>query len=802
MRVVVAVCLVLCTLGAFSQTITVKDHESNQVVVGAHVENVRTHKIQASDGFGRVVLEDYRHSDTLYISSVEHRRYIVYPDDLKYGKLVRLYRKVNMVDAAEIIHPRPGRDVRVGDTPQTVAVLGAAEVKNKNPQTTAHLLEGSGQVLVQRSQMGGGSPIMRGFEASKVLLVVDGVRLNNAIYRSGHLQNAISIDNNVLQQAELVFGPNSVIYGSDALGGVIHFRTKDPIFAETDQEPHIFGGVVSRLSSANQEKTFHAHVGIGGTKVASLTSVSKSNFGDLKMGTVRDHGDETWGLIPYYASFEEGVDQSLNNPDPLVQRGTGYEQIDFLQKFSLKAGDKVDLSANFQFSTTTNVPRFDRLNDVRNGKVRWAEWYYGPQKRLMFAVQALVRDTTRIFDHVSITTAIQRIDEDRIQRRLGNATRSTQQEDVVVYSLNTDFEKRLKNGFQLNYGLEATHNDVKSTAFTFDLGTGEIGDSPTRYPNGGATMSTGAFYATVNKDLNKNKVLVNAGARYSFASLQATFLPIGFYSLPFEELIFANGALSGSIGIVWRPDSSWQVNVSLGSGYRSPNVDDFGKVREKDGLVTVPNDFLTPEHAYNADLNITKAFFDKKLQVNAVGFYTLLRNAIVPRDYELNGEDSLFVEGEWARIQTNVNASSAYIYGYYVGVKTQITKNLSAQLNYNFTYGQETEGDLPMAHIPPVFGRAGAVYNTGKFRASVSSLFNGPKTLDRYGPGSTDNIAEALESGTPSWWTLNATTSYYIGDNIEAQFAVENILDKHYKVFASGISAPGRNFVIALRATF
>ena len=801
MRIVVAVLLLGISLGCFSQTVTVKDHQSNDIVIGATIENRRSGKFQVTDHYGKVKLDDYEHSDTLWVSSVVHRKYVVYPEDLKYGKLVRLYRKVEELSGVEVMHFR-GRDVRVADNPQTVAVLGLADIKNKNPQTTAHLLEGSGKVLVQRSQMGGGSPILRGFEASKILLVIDGVRMNNAIYRSGHLQNAIAIDNNILRQAEIIFGPNSVVYGSDALGGVIHFRTKDPIFSETDKKQHVFGGVVSRLSSVNQEKTFHAHLGVGGTKFSSLTSVSKSEFGDLRMGSNRDHGGAAWGLVPYYASSNDGEDYSLDNPDQEVQRGTGYGQVDFLQKFSVKASDKVDLTANFQYSTTGNVPRFDQLNDIKNDGVKWAEWYYGPQERLMFSIRTMIRDTTKFFDDVSITAAIQRIDEDRIQRKRGDNLRQVQEEDVFVYSLNSDFEKRLKNGFQLNYGLEFTHNDVTSNATLLNLNTRDVIDGPSRYPNGGSMMSTAALYAGLNKDLNDNKVLINGGVRYSLASLQAHFLPNDFYQLPFDEIDFANGALSGSVGLIFRPDSSWQFNVSLGSGYRSPNVDDFGKVREKNGLVMVPNDFLEPEWAYSADLNIHKWFFNQKVQINATGFYTLLRNAIVPRDYKLNGQDSLLIEGEMAQIQTNVNAQSAVIFGYYLGSKLQITKNLSAQINYNFTFGQETEGDLPMAHIPPVFGSATASYNTGRFRASLSSLFNGPKVLERYGPGSTDNISEALEDGTPGWWTLNATTSYYIGDTIETQFSVENILDKHYKVFASGISAPGRNFIIALRATF
>ena len=96
------------------------------------------------------------------------------------------------------------------------------------PQTSADLLYYGGEIRIQKSQGAGGSPVIRGFEANRVLLVIDGVRMNNAIYRSGHLQNAITIDPYALERTEIIFGPSSVGYGSDALGGVVHFYTKKP----------------------------------------------------------------------------------------------------------------------------------------------------------------------------------------------------------------------------------------------------------------------------------------------------------------------------------------------------------------------------------------------------------------------------------------------------------------------------------------------------------------------------------------------------------------------------------------------
>ncbi|MEO7393755.1 MAG: TonB-dependent receptor plug domain-containing protein, partial [Chitinophagaceae bacterium] len=141
---------------------------------------------------------------------------------------------------------------------QKIDIISAKTIAKYNAQNTGDLLMNSGNVFVQKSQQGGSSPVLRGFEASRVLLIVDGVRLNNAIYRAGHLQNAITVDQNMLERIEVLYGPASTIYGSDALGGVIHFRTKSPILASGNNKIATNGNGFIRYSSANHEKTGHA----------------------------------------------------------------------------------------------------------------------------------------------------------------------------------------------------------------------------------------------------------------------------------------------------------------------------------------------------------------------------------------------------------------------------------------------------------------------------------------------------------------------------------------------------------------
>ena len=117
---------------------------------------------------------------------------------------------------------------------QRVVFISSEDVVLSNPQTSADLLSSSGNVYIQKSQLGGGSPMIRGFSTNRLTLSVDGVRLNNAIFRGGNIQNVISIDPFNIQNTEIVLGSSSVIYGSDAIGGAMNFQTKKPVFSESD----------------------------------------------------------------------------------------------------------------------------------------------------------------------------------------------------------------------------------------------------------------------------------------------------------------------------------------------------------------------------------------------------------------------------------------------------------------------------------------------------------------------------------------------------------------------------------------
>jgi hemoglobin/transferrin/lactoferrin receptor protein len=225
-----------------------------------------------------------------------------------------------------------------------VAKITPSLIQLQNPQTSADLLGLSNQVFIQKSQLGGGSPMIRGFATNRILLVVDGVRMNNAIFRSGNLQNVISLDASSIQNTEVVFGPGSVVYGSDAIGGVMNFTTLTPVTSTAGTT--FSANAFARYASANEEKTGHVDFSIGLKKWAFVTSITKSDFGDLKMGS---NGPDDYTRPDYQVRDENGNDIAVVNPNPNVQLFSGYNQLNVMQKVRFTPNANWDFTYGFHY---------------------------------------------------------------------------------------------------------------------------------------------------------------------------------------------------------------------------------------------------------------------------------------------------------------------------------------------------------------------------------------------------------------------------------------------------------------------
>ncbi|MEN8929405.1 MAG: TonB-dependent receptor [Flavobacteriales bacterium] len=799
--IVLIIGLLLFPIIGISQTVVIKNILTKVPIENVLVSN-RSQSIKLySDVEGKVRLDDFEMKDLIYFS---HQSYSqekrTVSEIIENDYIVKMINEI-MLPSIEIKPPR--ESVQKDFSTVRIEKISSSEMKQSLPQTSADMLQMNSNILVQKSQSGGGSPIVRGFEANKILLVIDGVRLNNAIYRGGHLQNSITIDNNIFESTDIFYGPGSVIYGSDALGGVIHFHTKNPELSRTE-DPFIKTNFMSRFGTANGENTNHVHFNYGRKRWASLTSVTFSDFEDFKMGENRRHGYEDFGRVSEYIASVNGKDSILANPDDNVHARTGYNQLDLLQKLTYQINDELNLGLNIQYSESSEINRFDKLNERRNGELRYAEWYYGPQKRLLTALKLESKKQFKLADYFTIIGAFQKIDEDRISRQFQNTQLFSQNEDVFVYSLNADFLKKLSEKEVLYYGVEISHNDVTSSATEKNIETGNEIPTQTRYPNGENRITSAAFYASMDKKIYK-KLTATFGARYSYFVNYSTLNDNFLRGLPFNEIDFNTGAPSGSISLKYKDEYGFRAELIGSSGFRSPNVDDYGKVFEKDGNLVVPNNSLRPEYVYNYELNLSKSWERKEreyLALKVAGFYTAINDAIVKENFVLNGQDSILFRGETVNLESNQNVTSAMIYGGSFDAKLQLSTSLSFSGSINYIIGRNLTDETNLSHIPPVFGRFNITYTSKKLRVQLNSMFNAKKDLADYGPGTTDNPQEATADGTPAWTTFGLNASYNISEKITLQGSIGNIFDIHYKQFASGISGLGRNFTLAIRGNF
>ncbi|MFN5986235.1 MAG: TonB-dependent receptor, partial [Chitinophagaceae bacterium] len=384
-----------------------------------------------------------------------------------------------------------------------IQTIGVITDKNliQYQSTTADILTASGQVFVQKSQQGGGSPVIRGFEASRILLLVDGVRMNSAIFRSGHLQNIITVDNMSLDRVEVNYGPSSTMYGSDALGGVINLFTKAPQL-HNSKKWKTNGNMIYRYASGQNENRQHIDFNIANHKWAFVSSFTNSRFGDLRQGNKRLAAYPDFGKRLFYVSTENGVDVIKDNRANVnIQKNTEYDQIDFLQKILYKPSANTEHLLNFQLSNSSNINRYDRLSESSKGVPIFAEWYYGPQLRNMISYKLNKTQLKGYFQELAINANYQHLEESRITRRFQSNNKDTRLEKVDIFGLVADFLHTDKNG-EIHIGVESYYNIVQSTANRTNTSSLAKTPIPTRYSDGPTNMAYQAVYVQQTKYLH------------------------------------------------------------------------------------------------------------------------------------------------------------------------------------------------------------------------------------------------------------------------------------------------------------
>ena len=785
---------------SYSQIITITDKETKQPLEIATLSSEYPKAFAITNSKGQADISAFRDAEKIEIRMLGYKMIIKSYAGLE-KEAFTISLSQSLVSLEKVVISATRWNQVSNNIPARITSISARTAALENPQTTADLLGVSGEVFIQKSQQGGGSPMIRGFSANRLFYTVDGVRMNTAIFRSGNLQNVISLDPFAIENTEIFFGPGSVIYGSDAIGGVMSFQTLTPQLSLSDK-PFVTGEAVTRYSSANNEKTAHFDINLGWKKWAYVVSISSNDFGDLRMGS---NGPEEY-LRPSYVQRQDSTDVIVTNDDPQIQHPSGYSQISMLQKLRLRPNEKWDFQYGIHYSETSHYSRYDRLISYRNGLPRYGEWYYGPQKWMMNNLSIMHEADNIFYNQVTVRLAQQFFEESRISRNINSPDREIRVEEVNALSANIDFNKSAGKKHTLYFGLEAVADDVTSAGTNEDISTGISVPGPSRYPQ--ATWASYAAYITDQFKVS-DKFLVRGGARYNHYVMDEAF-DTTFYPFPYTEAKMNNRAVTGSLGFVIRPAEEWVISTGISTGFRAPNVDDAGKVFDSEpGSVVIPNPDLKSEYTWNAELGIARVF-GESVKIDVTAYYTILQNALVRRDFTLNGMDSIMYDGELSQVQAIQNAAAANVYGLQtcVGIKLPSGFGISSQFNYQKGEEELDDGTTsPSRHAPPWFGVSRLTYSAYKLSMQFYINYSGEKSFDDMPEEEKGkDYMYAMDSDgnpySPGWFTLNFKAMYEFAENFSVSAGLENMTDNRYRTYSSGIAAPGRNFILSLKVNF
>lgn len=791
----------ICLISIFfvqvsAQQVIVVDKTNTQPIVGVAVFNLFKTKTNISNFDGEISISRFQSFEKVYFQHLAYHKEVI----LKSKLIDTIFLTPKSLDLNEVVVSASKFKQNQKEVPQKIISLNAKTIARSAPQTSADMLGQTGRVFIQKSQLGGGSPMIRGFSTNRVLVTVDGVRLNNAIFRGGNVQNVISINPFNIQNTEVILGAGSVIYGSDAIGGVMNFYTTKPELSST-KNPLVKTKSTVRYSSANNEKTAHVGLNVGLKKWGFHSSMSFSDFDDLKMG---ETNNQTY-LTPFYVTQRNGEDMVMPNHMPRIQKFTNFNQFHAAQKVLFKPSERLTFDFGLHYSTTSDYGRYDRLLVLDNENLpKYAEWNYGPQDWLMANLQLTkLSSSSNLYDKVISTIAYQEFGESRKSRKFNTPNRRIRTENVDAFSINIDLEKSISEKANIAYGTEYIFNKISSKGISIHLPSNTVQRVASRYPNG-AHWTSLATYTRLKYKPNP-KLTLQTGVRYNLVSIRANLTSnSAFFDFPFSNANLETNALTATAGMTWQQNNMflWKLNAS--SAFRAPNIDDIGKVFDSQpGMIVVPNDQLEPEHAYGGELGLT-INFDNTVLLDFSTFYTYLNNAMIRDDFTLDGQSQILYDGELSTIQAVQNSSEATIYGFEAGLRAQFTKSLELTSQFNISQGAQKNSagiETPVRHVAPAFGDVHVLYRGGKITLDGYINYN----FDMESKDISNELSSHLfakdefgEAYAPSWLTFNLRTQYQYSKTISLMGAIENISNVGYRPYASGISAPGTNLIFAI----
>ncbi len=652
-----------------------------------------------------------------------------------------------------------------------------------------------------------GITIFRSLEPNKILLALDGMRLNNELYKNGKIENAFNFEGSITQNIQQIYDPTYLIYSPDGLGGVIHYFSKIPMLSDS-YNTLIHGSTTHRFESSSKSWVSNYQISFANNRFSSFTSLTYSDYGDVVAGHNRINvppEDSLYGLHPYIVERIGDHDTMIPNPDPYRQIGTGYKQFFILQKFRYKIKSRIFLFSNTYFTHTSDLDIYTSATEWNRGHLRFASAKYYPTNKLVNNTYLYIQRKTQMFNFASIASSFHYIEEYLYTRKFNNPVGLHQIQKLYVYNFTSDFVKIYRLS-RLAYGAEYKYNYLDANAFFENIMTDSTWSGLTRYPSEGTFAHWFGAYAHY-RNMANSQIIIDLSARIDYHIIDARFsntppqLPLTFTRV-FKRYFSPSFALSFDA----YPIPGWQAKLSLSYNTHTPVVSDFGKVSFKDFITQIPTDNLRQERSYYAEL-LNSITPNQYMRIQASIFSTYFRDMIILKDTTLRGQDSLYLGTDGYDLATKVNIPEALIYGLSASLSinvpfnTSFLKYIKFTALFNYTRGRNLSDTLPIPNIAPYFGKNTATIKLGNYLLSITHLYNGPKPIEELSPVGEDYIEKASSIGFLPWQIVNVRLNYqkhkysfYVG--------VNNVFDTFYRPFASSIDGSGRNFIGGIKISF
>ena len=635
----------------------------------------------------------------------------------------------------------------LSERPEAISFMNNRQLKSLSPINLPDAMSALPGVFMQKTNQGGGSPFVRGLTGYHTLILVDGIRLNNAIFRSGPNQYLNTVDPLMLSQIEVLRGPGSVQYGTDAIGGTIYLRSQEPQFSVEGIK--VGGEVYGKWMSHNMEKTGRAQLNLSTRKFAVMAGFTRKVFGNIVAGG-------NLGELDY----------------------TSYDEYSADVKARVKLNPSQTMTLAWQHHNQNEVQLYHKLITGD-----YDTYEFDPQVRDLIYLRHEITRKHSVFSGFRTTLSMHQSDETRKNQRTGSDDLYTANDKVNSYGF--IFECMTNNGGSWNgvTGFEIYHDRVHSSSLKTDLVLGTDSTFRGLYPDNSWINNMSLFSLHT---LNLGKLKLTGGVRYNHFILGVT-------DDVFGDLTINPDALVGSLGASYRVFRNTDVSLSIHSAFRAPNINDVSSFGIADFRYEVPNFDLSPERSLNKEIGIKTNH--RRISGSVHLYHNRLTDLMTNVKTDFEGQDSI----EGVKVYTRENAGNAYIRGIEGELKLRPLRYLSVHSYLVYTYGENVTRNEPLRRIPPLNGLVGIRFYRIK-NLNILAEWQFAARQNRLSSGDMDD-SRIPEGGTDAWSVVNLRFSYQIkGLTINA--GLLNLFNEAYRTHGSGVESVGRSVYLSLLYSF